>query len=357
MGLTNQETQLALAYKSLGNVGITVLSGENEQFSGCFDSLKAAGIPYVTIEGFDEHRDLWRLVDNFLAVTDAQSPDIVSVNTNWQLLIAGLARILSTSKYKIIYTVHGFRHNQPFKAIIARFMIGILLIVFADAINAPSGYVRKKFSFLRKRIKTVPLGEDDLFFNNREPPDFTKPMYFCFPGQFREGKNQNVLIEAFAEYAGKSNDSDTKLFLPGEGALLAAAKSLVSKLGMSGRIVFPGQLDRQGMVDIYRHCQVVIIPTNSETFGHCIAEPLVMKRIVLTRPVGIAPDFVRHYDNGFIFTNKSELVNLMLAIRLMDKFELVRIAQNAGNVGENFRWRNVAQQNVSVLMTPFLRGK
>ena len=49
MGLTNQETQLALAYRSLDAVDVVVLSGENEQYNGCFAALADAGIPCIII--------------------------------------------------------------------------------------------------------------------------------------------------------------------------------------------------------------------------------------------------------------------------------------------------------------------
>lgn len=355
MGLTNQETHLALAYQALDAVHISVVCGEKEQVPGCFYALETAGIPIVIINGFDEHNQIWRLVTDFRAWMDRLMPDIVSVNTNWQIVIAALARLSGRQRYKIIYTIHGFRHNHPVKSILARFLIGALLFLFADAINAPSGYVRDKFSFLRYKTKSAPLGEDNVFFLNSAPPDFTMPLSFCFAGQFREGKNQSMLIEAFAEYLVRTNDRQAKLVLPGEGGLLSRCISLASTLGVSNHVLFPGQINRSEMVRIYKDCQVAIVPTNSETFGHCIAEPMVMRRIVLSRPVGIAPDVIIHGVNGFIFSTKSQLVDLMTAIRAMSVEKLMQIADHAGETGQQFNWATVAKKNVENLMRPMHR--
>lgn len=355
MGLTNQKTQLAIAYKALGDVNITVLSGEKEQVSGSFHALKAADIPFVTINGFDDHHDILRLIREFISVARNIKPDIVSVNTNWQILIAGIARWFGHEKYKIIYTVHGFRHNHPVKSIAARTLISILLLIFSDVIQAPTGYVRDKFALLKYKIKSVPLGEDDLFFNSSELPDLSKPLHFCFAGEFRDGKNQDMLIEAFAEYVAKTNDKQAMLFLPGEGALRPACMTSAHNLGIINQVVFPGQLDRREMVDIYKDCQIALVPTNTETFGHCIAEPLIMKRVVISRPVGIALDVIVAGVNGFLFNAKEDLVTALIHVKQMRPADLIKIAEQAGKVGERFSWHDVAVENVALLMKPLLK--
>lgn len=354
MGLTNQKTQLALAYKGLNNLDVTVLSGENEQVSGCFQTLSKAGVPYHVIQGFDEHHDFLRLVREFSSIIKTVRPDVVTVNTNWQLAIVGAARLFKRGRFRTIYTVHGFRHNHPVKSVFARVLIGFLLWLFADAIIAPTNYVRDKFSPLRKRIVSIPLGEDDVFFQSIATPDFKQPWRICFPGQFRVGKNQAMLIEALAEYIGKTGDARIELILPGEGELLAVAKSLARDLNVAKQVMFPGQLDRLGMADIYRKCQIAVIPTNSETFGHCIAEPLVMRRVVVSRPIGVALDVIDHGVNGFLFKDKAELIDLLIDLRRMDVADLARIATNAGLVAEQFRWINIARKHVNLLMRPLL---
>ena len=354
MGLTNQETQLALAYKSLADVDITVVSGENEQVNGSFNALNFAGIPFEIINGFDSHRNIFRLIKRFKNITKRIKPDIVSVNTNWQLVIVSLARFLSRQNHKIIYTIHGFRHNHPIKSIIARSLIGSLLFLFADVINAPTSYVCKNFAWLKYKIKTIPLGEDDLFFINSKLPDFSKPLSFCFAGQFREGKNQSMLIAAFSDYLEKTHDLKARLILPGEGELLESCKILAIRLGVSDQVIFPGQLNRIEMIEVYKNCQIALVPTNSETFGHCIAEPLVMKRIVLSRPVGIASDVIINGVNGYFFDTKSQLVDTMLAMRELPEVDLIRISECAGKIGQIFNWIVVAKMNVKELMKPII---
>lgn len=352
MGLTNQETQLALAYKRVAAIDSIVVTGECEQYEGCFKLLKSNGIANQIIKGFDVHHDFFRLVGEFLSIVRKFKPDVVTVNTNWQLVVVGCAKFFSKEKFKLVYTIHGFRHNSRLKSVFARYMIGSLLFIFADAINAPTVYVKNKFSFLHRWMKSIPLGEDEIFFECSLRPNFTKPLNFLFPGVFRAGKNQEMLIAAFRDYLDISKDTQGKLFLPGEGESREKAMKLARDLGIASRVVFPGQLNRQEMLAMYMQCQVAIIPSNDETFGHCIAEPLVMQRIVVSRNVGLAPDFLVDGKNGFLFEGRSELVQHLLEIYSMNQDDLISISESARVTGENFHWQNIAIRHFKELFEP-----
>ena len=354
IGLTNQEAELALAYRRHDELDAMVVTGENEQFQGCFSRLAENNIPVSVVRGFDEHRDLMRLIREFSLVATALKPSIVTVNTNWQMLIVGLSRVFLRSKFKTVYTIHGYRHNHKVKSFVARFLIGALLWVFADAIVAPSSYVAKRFSFLKRKIFQVPLGEDNAFFLASTSPDFNMPICFCFPGEFRAGKNQSLLIEAFIEFINISGNQESLLFLPGSGALREALMESVKESKFSNRIIFPGQLDRAGILEIYEKCQVVVVPSNSETFGHCIAEPLVLQRIVVTRPVGLAMDHIIHGVNGFIFDGKDDLVKLLTHITSMTPNALNRLSSQAKTTGEAFRWANVVARLNKEVFNPLV---
>ena len=344
MGLTNQETLLAIAHKQNDLVDWIVVTGENEQCHGGFSSLAAHRIEFRVIVGFDEHHEIGRLVRQFSEIADDFRPGIVTVNTNWQLLIARLARLRVKQKYKLVYTINGFRHNSRGKALVARYLIGILLWLFADAIHAPSSYVARKFSLLKRKIVQIPLGEDDELFKKSAPPDFSAPLRLCFAGEFRHGKNQELIIAAFSDFLCASKDLASSLILPGDGPLRARAMRLAERLGISKRVEFPGHLTRSQMIDVYLKCQVAVIASNDETFGHCIAEPLVMQRLVISRRVGLAPDYIVSGKSGLFFEGKSELVKLLLQIRSMEDIDRAQICEEARAVGESFRWSNISRR-------------
>jgi glycosyltransferase involved in cell wall biosynthesis len=353
MGLTAQETELAIAYRKLNYFNLLVVTGENEQFKGCFTKLSDNKVKNTVINGFDEHHEFFRLVREFVKQCDTFQPQVVTLNTNWQLLIVGVARIICKTKFKIIYTIHGFRHNEKIKTYFARFLIGMLLYLFADKVNAPTNYVAKKFFTLKSKIFSIPLGEDQLFFERSMPIKFDSELRLIFAGQFREGKNQDMLILALCDYMKQTGDKNIVLYLPGSGSLFPAAQQLAKDYEIEDVVIFPGQLSREEILDLYNKCQIAVAPTNSETFGHCIAEPLVLQRILISKHVGVAIDVVRHGENGFFFETKKDLVNCLKEIREMSPEKLNMISKNAKTTGEMFRWDNIAARHYHEVFKKF----
>lgn len=163
-----------------------------------------------------------------------------------------------------------------------------------------------------------------------------------FPAQFRHGKNQDIIIRAFAEHIRRTNDNDSKLVLPGAGDLLSEMKGLTERLGISNRVEFPGLLCKEDVRLLYLKSNIGIVSSNSETFGQSIVEPFVLGRCVISTPVGIANDIIQNGVNGYIYTSQKDLV---------EKFDYLYTHQNMiYQMGENnykerdlFNWERISQ--------------
>ena len=347
MGLTSQETNLAISYEKFKDIKFFVLTGENEQFIGLRDRLKIADIRHVMIPGLDDHHDFIVLIKRLIKEIRLFKPNIVTVNTNWQLVLFGVARFFIKSKFKIVYTIHGYRHNHAVKSRVAIVIISILLHIFANKIIAPSTFLKNKFPTLKRRTIHIPLGEDPIFFDKSEAPNFIKPYKFCYPAAFRHGKNHLDLIEAFARFIQITGNLDSQLYLPGEGYLLGKAKQCAVEMGISDRVIFPGQLDRNKMLELYLQCQFSIVCSNIETFGHCIAEPLILQRVLITRHVGIAIDIVKDGVNGLVFDTFEDLVSCLVKIDSMPLEDLMRISASAYRLSPLFNWDEITKLHIN----------
>jgi glycosyltransferase involved in cell wall biosynthesis len=254
--------------------------------------------------------------------------------------------------YKVVYTVHGYRHNHPVRAVVARYLIGAALFLFAYRNITPCTFLRERFACLGKKNVVIFIGEDEALFEDHPLPDFdggTKRLIFA--GEFRTGKNQEFLIKALMRYIERSGDTDVELYLPGKGERLNGCRALVRDLGLGEKVFFPGFLDRNAMIELYLRCQIALIPSNSETFGHCIVEPFALGRVVLTRHVGVADDIVRHGETGFFFEGESDLVELLLAI-LPNRGLCRQVSAAARSERELFRWDRVCRQHFEFVYEP-----
>lgn len=315
IGLTGLLTEQALSINEQCALGqFLFISGEREQFPGLFAKLREHSVRNERIAGFDEHNHLLELVKTFDHYINDFKPDVVHVNTNWQLVIAVLAKYLYGHRFAVMYTIHGYRHNYPVRAIWAKFLISGMLYLFVDRVIAPSSFLRQQFSFLGSKIDTLFIGVDKSFLDPYVPLPMNGPKRIIFAGAFREGKNQDSLIRVLKQYVQLTGDTEVELYLPGDGAKRAACVTLCKEFGLEEKVFFPGFVDREKMLEYYRMCQFAAVPSNVETFGQCISEPFALGRVVMSRRVGVAEDIIVHGKTGYLFDTEEQLLQVFLAV-------------------------------------------
>lgn len=348
IGLTGLLAEAACFLNKERGKTFLFISGEREQFPGLFDKLRHNNVSHEKIPGLDDHKDLFRIIKEFNLLVDQFKPGIVHAQTNWQFVIVVMTKVLHRQHFSIFYTVHGYRHNYRWRSIAARYIIGLGLYLFADKIITSSSFLKNKFSFLKGRNAIIFLGFDDNSLSECDPPAFNGMKRMIFPGEFREGKNQDVLIRVLKKYIEKTGDNDVQLYLPGEGKKLTNFKRLVSQLGMEQKVFFPGFLARNQMIELYRKCQFAVVPSNVETFGLCIIEPFVLGRVVISRHVGVADDVITHGENGFLYDTTEELVELLIKV-LPDEEKCARVARKAFDGRDVFRWSNLTERYLALI--------
>jgi len=324
------------------------VSGEREQFPGLFNKLRDNNVTHRKIIGLDDHKDLFRIIRDFNKIVDQFKPVIVHTQTNWQLVISVITRVLYGRKYSILYTLHGYRHNYRWRSLAARYVIGLSLYLFADKIIMSSSFLKNRFSFFKGKSAIIFLGLDDGFLDEYEPPTFNGIKRMIFPGEFRKGKNQDVLIRAMKKYMDQTGDNNVELYLPGDGKKLAEYKRLAGKFGLERKVFFPGFLNRGQMIELYRKCQFAVVPSNVETFGQCITEPFVLGRVVISRHVGVADDIISHGENGFLYNTEENLVELLIKV-LRDEERCAMVARKAFNGRDVFRWSNLTERYLALV--------
>ncbi|MDO3391187.1 glycosyltransferase family 4 protein [Bacteroides sp. ET489] len=345
IGLSSLLTDQLIAFSRYG-IDLIAIAGEKEQEQGLTEKInKEKEITINRITGLDEHTDFKRLANALKKIIKDNDIHIIHVQNNWQLALVSYIKykLLFKYKIKIIYTLHGFRHNNAWKSHIAQIVIGTALLLFADKIICMSCYLKQKFKLLSYKIELLPLGVPDSFFTLQIPPLPGNGLQMIFPAQFRHGKNQDIIIRAFAEHIKKNNDSISKLRLPGTGELISQMKELTIKLGISDRVEFPGLLPKEEIRQLYLKSNIGIISSNSETFGQSIVEPFVLGRCIISTPVGIANDIIKEGINGYIYNTETELVQIFSNLYFHQQ-RIFQIGQNNLKEKDIFNWKSISQK-------------
>jgi glycosyltransferase involved in cell wall biosynthesis len=335
--------QVKAIHQQYKEVHAVVSSQELE--TGLIQSIEDENIPILYLHGLENHQHFKTHVQQLSDYIVKNKIDTVHVQSNWQLMLMAVVKycLVLKNKLRILYTIHSYgNHKGILKATYTRIMIGTLLFLFADKIICTSSFVKKKFSLLNYKIFLLPLGLPDSFFKEYEACK-TDSLRLIFPAQFRVGKNQDLLIEAFSEYVKETNDANARLLLPGGGVLLNQMKNLVQNIGLEKQILFSGQCTIEEVRQYYLDSNVALVASNSETFGYCITEPFALGRCIVTRHVGVADDIIQEGVNGYFFKDKNDFKKVLCEIRA-DMMQLQAMGEYNFRHRNQFNWHIITAQ-------------
>jgi glycogen(starch) synthase len=149
-----------------------------------------------------------------------------------------------------------------------------------------------------------PLGPHaTVMYNGIRPDDFESSVapfhprpYLLGIGRIVEQKGFDVLIDAFAEAGIDSHD----LIIAGEGPERAALLQRVQDRGLTGRVHFPGKVDRVKAVSLFKGCSFFVLPSRLEPFGIVNLEAMAAGKAVVASRVGGVPEVVIDGETGVL---------------------------------------------------------
>jgi glycosyltransferase involved in cell wall biosynthesis len=330
----------AISLKKIFQKNLICVGGEKEQIANLVNRYDENNIELIRVNGLDEHARFINLTKYIVKIIKEKDIDLVHVQNNWQLAIVSYIKFIKRRKIKIAYSIHGYRHNNSFKSFFAKRIIGFSLFLFADVVFAASTQLKNAIPFISRKVHLYYLGVEEEIINIDVPKTFTNHLRISVIGEFRHGKNQKLIIDSLNMYAEKSKDFNFTLNLAGTGDLFDEIKEYAQTINISKNINFLGQLNREKIIDLYKNTEIVIVATNIETFGLCIAEPFVAGIPVISRNTGVAQDIIINEKSGFIFERDDELIPLLLKY-LRDDRKLTEIASNLTELKDIFNWDKI----------------
>jgi glycosyltransferase involved in cell wall biosynthesis len=131
---------------------------------------------------------------------------------------------------------------------------------------------------VRVPIHVIPRAVDHNIFGAAPSGDPFEPR--ALPGQrllcvCRHSREKDVsrLIEIFARYMAP-NQSDATLTLVGDGPDHASFIEEAQRLGVADRVFFPGEVPLHQVAGYYRHADLFVYTSRSETYGQVVSEAL-----------------------------------------------------------------------------------
>lgn len=314
VGLTQALTEQAEELNRCDKVTLHAISSQNEMEQGLFKRLNEAAIDLTVVDDLDAHSNFRVLARQIERVIDDKGITHVNVHNNWQLALVAWVkyRKLMPRDFKIIYTIHGYRHNSWWKQYPALLVIGTALLLTADRVISMSSFLSRKFWLVGYKTDCVFYMMNQPRFRRQKNNIEGTPLRMVFPAQFRHGKRQETLVDAVAAYVGKTGDRTIRLTMPGDGPTRQEVAERAKTLGIADLVYMPGKLPLDTVHDLYEQGNIALCASNVETYGRCIAEPFALGRCVVTRPTGVALDIIRDGVNGRLFNTVSDLTDILV---------------------------------------------
>lgn len=135
---------------------------------------------------------------------------------------------------------------------------------------------------------------------------------FIFIGRFAPEKNIINLLYSFLEVS-KIN-SAWGLILLGDGPLKNEINTFISDYNLQNKILLPGFIQQEGIVQYLTASDVFVLPSLSEPWGLVVNEAMLCRLpVIVSTKCGCQPELVKEGVNGFSFdpNNQLKLTNLM----------------------------------------------
>jgi D-inositol-3-phosphate glycosyltransferase len=281
----------------------------------------------------------------------------------WLSAVAGmtLARVWDVPHVTMFHTVERLKSMQYGHQVGATTAAGLLRIEHEGQIATSVDHVivsteheqeqlRKLYGLPRSRLSIIPCGvdlaafspgsvEDRLAARRLVAPGST-PM-LLFVGRLDPIKGLDLLLESVALMR-----TPVRLTIVGGNPAgdpeVERLRALVTTLGLTGRVYFPGAVPQPELRSYYRGADALVVASRYESFGLAAVESLACGTPVVAAQVGGLPSIICDGENGILVRWRcSEYFAERLDALFADPAGLAHMGANARSSVLRFDWQRV----------------
>jgi D-inositol-3-phosphate glycosyltransferase len=284
----------------------------------------------------------------------------------WLSAVAGmtLARAWDAPHVTMFHTVERLKSMQYGHDATATTAAGLLRIEHERQIATSVDHVivsteheqeqlRKLYGLPYSRLSIIPCGVDLAAFSPGSPEDRlaarqlvapgSTPM-LLFVGRLDPIKGLDLLLESVALMR-----TPARLTIVGGNPAgdpeVERLQALVTKLGLTGRVYFPGAVPQPELRSYYRGANALVVASRYESFGLAAVESLACGTPVVAAQVGGLPSIICDGENGILVRWRcSEYFAERLDALFADPAGLARMGANARSSVLRFDWQRVGDK-------------
>jgi len=182
---------------------------------------------------------------------------------------------------------------------------------------------------LRGRFEVVPNPIDTSRFYPPPVPPAAEEALLLFVGRLAPAKGPRRLVAALELLAREGAPRPWRAELLGDGPLRESLARQIEAAGLSERVALRGPQPSAEVADSLRRAELLVAPSEVETFGCSVAEALMCGVPVVAHPAGSLPEVLRAAQGEGIFVEERSPAALAAALRvaLTRDFDRAQIAR------------------------------
>jgi len=168
-----------------------------------------------------------------------------------------------------------------------------------------------------------------------------------FAGRMVQQKGPDLLVETIPHLL--RFHPRAKFIFAGDGNLRGAVEQRARQLGVAHATRFVGFQGNGSLIDLYKSCDVVCVPSRNEPFGIVILEAWSAGKPVVSTVNGGPEEFIWHAVNGLKVRANPDSIGWGLGTLFTD-FEWARWMGRNGRIAAEtaFAWDHIAEETLAV---------
>ena len=178
----------------------------------------------------------------------------------------------------------------------------------ADQVWVPSAWghsVLTAHGIHADRIRIVPEGVDGARFHahGRRPRSTARPFRFLTVGKYEQRKGIDLTIEAFARVYANQPHAELVIksnYFTNHREKHSELQGKIADLGLDNVTLLWGEMAESQLADLYRACDVFVLPTCAEGWGLPLIEAVAAGLPIITTMYSGHTEFLQHVTNSVL---------------------------------------------------------
>ena len=323
---------------------LAVLNGYDYPFLKILKNLKCCSIFSLG------NKSVYNPILIFKIIPLLKKYDLVHVHIFPSLYWVALAKMISFSKVKLVYTEHSTsnkrRKRLVFKLIdkfIYSFYSKIITISpeVDTSIKNHLKYPDDKFILIQNGVNLEAINTEQPISRNKLLSNFENDVFILTQvSSFRYPKDQKTVIKALAEL-----NKDVILLLVGDGPLRHECAALTKELKLKDRVFFLGI--RMDVINLLKASDVIILSSHHEGLSLSCVEGMASGKPFIASDAPGLGDIVRHAGLLFPINDYNSLAKQIDKL-LTNKTHYTQIVSSCLNRAEDYNIENTISKEIDL---------